>query len=395
MSHRQEFFRLLGLPSTDSLAIEIDRAEGVYLYSMDGKKYLDLCSGVSVSNLGHNNPRIIKAIEAQIHKYLHLMVYGELIQSPQVELAKKLTDVLPSSLNSVYFVNSGSEANEGALKLAKRYTGRTEIIAFKNAYHGSTQGVLSVLGNENMKRAFRPLIPDIRFLEFNNIDQLEQITEKTAGVIVEPVQAEAGVILPENDFLKHLRKRCNQTGALLIFDEVQTGLGRTGELFAFQRYDVVPDILTLAKAFGGGMPIGAFIADKKIMDSLKYNPPLGHITTFGGHPVSAAAALESLNIITETEIYKEAQHKGEIFKERLQNNPKVKNIHGIGLLWAVELEDEKQAARFINIAKEKTFLITDRFLFKPNAFRIGPPLNISFSEIQDAIQRIEQTLDLL
>ncbi len=395
MNQRELFFAYMGLPSADPLAIEVERAEGIYIYDKNGNQYLDLCSGVSVSNLGHNNQRILQAIENQIHKYLHLMVYGELIQSPQVKLAELLIKNLPENLESVYFVNSGSEATEGALKLAKRFTGRTEIIAFKNAYHGSTHGALSVLGFEDMKRAFRPLLPDIRFLEFNNENDLQQITEKTACVIVEPVQAEAGVILPQNDFLKKLRKRCDETGCLLIFDEVQTGLGRTGKLFAFEHFDVVPDILTLAKAFGGGMPIGAFISSRKIMQTLQFKPQLGHITTFGGHPVSAAAALESLKIILETRIFETAHQKGLKFKQVIEKHPLVKDIRGIGLLWAVELENPALAAKFIELAKNETFLITDRFLFRPNAFRIGPPLTITDQEIDDATDRILRTLDLL
>ena len=268
-STRELFYKHVAQTSDSPISLEIEKAEGIYLFDKSGKKYIDLIAGVSVSNIGHRNPKVIEAIKQQTDKYLHLMVYGEYIQSPQVKLAKNIVDICPSQYDSVYFVNSGSEANEGALKLAKRYTGRTEIIAFKKAYHGSTHGALSVLGDEYFKNSFRPLLPDIKFLEFNNEQDLEKISKKTACVIVEPVQGEGGVVLPENNFLKKLQKKCNEQGALLIFDEIQTGFGRTGKMFAFETYDVRPDIFTIAKGMGGGMPIGGFVSSNKIMQVCK------------------------------------------------------------------------------------------------------------------------------
>jgi len=298
-TNRQLFLRHLGQTSPDPMLLEIVRAEGVYMYGKDGRKYIDLISGVSVSNTGHRHPAIVKAVKAQLDNYMHLMVYGEMIQSPQVRYAHRITSLLPESLNSCFFVNSGSEAVEGAMKLSKRYTGRNRIIYFRNAYHGSTQGALSIQGSELYRNAFRPLLPDTLQIDFNDEEALRHIDPATACVIAEPVQAEAGVIHPENDFLKKVRKRCDETGALLVFDEVQTGFGRTGSLFAMERFGVTPDILILAKALGGGMPLGAFIASSDIMSSLTSEPALGHITTFGGHPVCCAAGLASLDVILD------------------------------------------------------------------------------------------------
>jgi acetylornithine/succinyldiaminopimelate/putrescine aminotransferase len=281
------------------MLLEIVRAEGIYMYGPDGTKYMDLISGVSVSNTGHGHPKVKEAVKNQVDLYMHLMVYGEIIQNPQVKYAQKLTELLPSALSSCYFVNSGSEAVEGALKLAKRFTGRSRIVSFRNAYHGSTHGALSIQGSEIYRNAFRPLLPDTFQIDFNDDSALEAIDSKTACVIVEPVQGEAGIIFPENNFLTKIRKKCNSAGALLIFDEIQTGFGRLGRMFAFERFGVVPDILLLAKALGGGMPLGAFISSNEIMSSLITNPSLGHITTFGGHPVCCAAGLASLNIIID------------------------------------------------------------------------------------------------
>lgn len=393
MTERELFFRHLGLPSSEASALHITKAEGIYLYDKDGREIIDLCAGVSVSNIGHRHPEVLEAVKKQLDDYMHIHVYGELLQSPQVKYAKKLSDQLPERLDTVYMVNSGSEANEGALKLSKRYTGRSQLISFKKAYHGSTHGALSVMGDEYFKSSYRPLLPDIKMLEFNNVADLEQITEKTAGVIVEPVQAEAGVIAPRDNFLQKLRHKCNETGSLLIFDEVQTGFGRTGELFAFQKYKLVPDIMTIAKAMGGGMPIGAFVASHKIMESLQSNPILGHITTFGGHPVSAAAAYASLEVILNNKLFDEADNKGEIFIENL-NKKKIKSISKVGLLLAVELEDSETISRFIKLA-EKNGLITDAFLFAPNKFRIGPPLTITYEEIEKTCNIINKTLDEL
>ena len=390
MNERQLFFQHIGQTSDSPIALEIEKAEGIYLYDKTGKSYIDLISGVSVSNVGHRNPAVVKAIKEQVDKYMHLMVYGEYIQSPQVQLAKLLTEQLPESLNSVYLVNSGSEANEGALKLAKRFTGRSEIVSFNKAYHGSTHGALSVLGEESFKNSFRPLLPDIRFLNFNAEAELEQITEKTACVIVETIQAEAGIILPENDFLRKLRKKCTETGALLIFDEVQVGFGRTGTMFAFEQYNAVPDIITFAKGLGGGMPIGAFVADKQMMDSFKTNPILGHITTFGGHPVSAAAALASLKFILDNKIVEEVNRKGDLFRENLVH-PEVKSIRGSGLFLAVELESFDKVLETLNKSIELG-LVFDWFIFCDNHFRISPPLTISDKEIIKACTILKKAL---
>ena len=393
LTNRQLFFQHLALPSSSPSGIEIEKAEGIYLYASNGKRYIDLVSGVCVSNLGHRHPAIVNAVKDQLDKYMHLMVYGEYIQSPQVKLAGKLAEVLPKSLNSTYLVNSGSEAIDGALKLAKRFTGKTEMIGFKNAYHGGTHGAFSMLGSEEMKYAYRPLLPDIRFLKFNSIADLEQITERTACVLVEPIQAEAGVILPENDFLKVLRKKCDETGTLLIFDEIQVGFGRTGKLFCFEHYNVVPDILCLAKGMGGGMPIGAFIAEKKIMLSLTNNPNLGHITTFGGHPVSAAGALANLEtLINNKEIIGQVEEKGQRYESALKDLRIVKNIRRKGLQIAIELENLETTSKVMNSLLENG-LVSDQFLFMPNAFRIAPPLIITNEEIDLTIELVKKSLE--
>ncbi len=391
MNERQLFFQHIGQTSDSPMALEIERAEGIYLYDTTGKRYIDLISGVSVSNVGHRNPKVVQAVKNQLDKYMHLMVYGEYIQSPQVQLAKLLTEVLPKNLNSVYLVNSGSEANEGALKLAKRYTRRSEIVAFKNAYHGSTHGALSIMGQEDFKNSFRPLLPDVRFLEFNNELDLEQISRRTACVIVEPIQAEAGIILPENHFLRKLRKKCTEMGALLIFDEIQVGFGRTGSLFAFEQFNVVPDILTLAKGLGGGMPIGAFVADKEIMDSFKTNPILGHITTFGGHPVSAAAALASLEFILENRLVESVVEKGDLFRKNLNHNA-IKSIRGVGLFLAIELENFDKVLQTLKNSIELG-VVFDWFIFCDNYFRIAPPLIITEDEIIETCEILKKALD--
>ncbi len=391
MTNRELFFRYMGLPSSTPLAIEMERAEGIYIYDTSGKQYIDLVSGVAVSNIGHGNPQIISAIKQQIDKYMHLMVYGEYVQSPQVKLAKKMTELLPGSLNSVYFVNSGSEAIEGAMKLAKRFTGRSEIFSFKNAYHGGTQGALSILGNEKLKYAFRPLLPCTRLLEFNNFEDIEKITGKTAAVVVETIQAEAGIILPSAGFLEALRERCNETGTLFIIDDIQMGFGRTGKLFSFENYGVVPDILAMAKAMGGGMPIGAFAANKKVMNSLTNNPELGHITTFGGHPVSCAAALANLDFLTGSNLIADAVRKGEKFKDAFKSNTKIMDIRQAGLMIGVDMENEKVMNKLMGIFL-KNGLITDRFLFRAKAFRIAPPLIITDNEIDKTVELIEKSI---
>lgn len=368
------------------MALEIEKAEGVYLVDTSGKRYLDLISGIAVSNVGHRHPKVIAAIKDQLDKYMHLMVYGEYIQSPQVQLAKLLSSQLPDNLDSVYFVNSGSEAIEGAMKLAKRFTGRTEIISFQNAYHGSTQGSLSIMGNEEFKNAFRPLLPDVRQIEYNNTEQLSQITERTACVVVETIQGEAGAIVPDKNFLKHLSEQCKAKGALLIVDEIQSGFGRTGKLFAFEHYYIVPDIMCIAKGMGGGMPIGAFISSKEIMNSLTSNPILGHITTFGGHPVCCAAAYATLNVLLEEQLMGEVEEKEQLFRSLLRHS-KIKSIHGKGLLLALEFENYEENKKIIDICIEKG-VITDWFLFNSHSMRIAPPLTISREEIKFACETI-------
>lgn len=391
LTNREVFFRHLGLPSQNPMGLEIVRAEGIYLYDETGKEYIDLVSGVSVSNTGHRHPKVIEAIKNQLDKYMHLMVYGEYVQSPQVELAKLLVDNLPDFLDAVYFVNSGSEANEGAIKLAKRHTGRTEIISFKNAYHGGTHGALSVLGNESLKYAFRPLLPDISFLEFNKFEDIKLISEKTACVIVESIQAEAGIILPEKDFLVELKKRCVETGTLLILDDIQMGFGRTGKLFSFENFGFVPDILTIAKGFGGGMPIGAFISSKETMNKLTYEPELGHITTFGGHPVCCAAAIANLQVILEDDLIQNANVAGKMFVDALIEQPMIKEIRQTGLMLGLDIENVELTNKLVEQFKVNG-LITDRFLFRPNSFRIAPPLIITSSEVEKSIELINKSL---
>ncbi|MCB0823905.1 MAG: aspartate aminotransferase family protein [Bacteroidales bacterium] len=392
LSNREIFFQHMGLPSLNPLDLEIEKAEGIYLYGKDGEKYIDLVSGVAVSNIGHRHPEVIKRIQNQLDKYMHLMVYGEMIQSPQTQLAYKLKEFLPENLKSTYFVNSGSEAIEGALKLAKRFTGRSEVIAFKNAYHGGTHGALSILGDERLKNAFRPLLPGIKFIEFNNFNHLNQITPKTACVVVETVQAEAGIILPKAGFLQALREKCTETGTLLVIDDIQMGFGRTGSLFSFENFGIVPDILTLAKAMGGGMPIGAFISSQEIMRSLTNKPELGHITTFGGHPVACVAALANLDVITKESIYKQAEKKGLIYKNELIKHPLVTEVRQKGLMLGVDIKGDvfKLVRVFL-----RNGLITDPFLFRANAFRIAPPLTISEDEITESINLIWQSLSEL
>lgn len=391
LTNRQIFTLNLACPAATPMALEIVRAEGIYMFDDKGKRYVDLVSGVAVNNIGHRHPKVIAAIKEQLDQYLHLMVYGEYIQSPQVQLAKLLTDNLPVSLNSVYLVNSGSEAIEGALKLAKRVTNRSRIFSFKNAYHGSTHGALSVLGNEELKNAYRPLLPDVHFLNFNNEDDLERISTQTACVLVEPIQAEAGIILPENHYLKKLRARCIETGALLIFDEVQMAFGRTGKLFCFDNFDVIPDIICLAKGMGGGMPIGAFIASREMMNTLTNKPELGHITTFGGHPVCAAAGLASLKVIIEEKLAESANAKGELFKKNLTGLPGIDHIRGMGLMLAVEVETPDLNNKIINQLLDKG-LIVDRFLFSQTAFRIAPPLTITEDQIEEISAIVAQCI---
>ena len=390
LTHRQLFLLNTAQTSGSPRLLEVERAEGNYLYDPQGKAYLDLVSGFAVSNIGHRHPRVVKAIKEQADKFLHVTVYGEFVQSPQVEFAKKLVSVLPETLNSVYFVNSGAEATEGALKLAKRYTGRSKMVSCHNAYHGSTHGALSVMGNEYYKQAYRPLLPDVRFINFNQIEELELIDTDTACVIVETIQGEAGIRVPEKDYMFQLRERCKETGALLILDEIQTGFGRTGTLFGFQNFGITPDILLLAKGMGGGMPIGAFIADKKIMDVLKDNPILGHITTFGGHPVSCAAGLASLSTILEENLIEGINRKEQLFRELLVH-PEIKEIRGKGLMLGIQMADFAQVEAISSRCLEAG-LIIDWFLHCDSALRLAPPLTITEEEIRKSCEIILQAI---
>jgi len=370
--------------------LPIERAEGLYLYTPGGKRYTDLISGVGVSNIGHRHPHVVNAIKEQVDRHLHVMVYGEFIQSPSNLLAEKLTGLLPSSLNCCYFTNSGTEANEGALKLAKRYTGRREIVSFKGSYHGSTHGSLSVTGNETKKNAFRPLLPGVTFIEFNNPVDLDRIDTNTACVITETVQGDAGVRIPDKRYMKLLRERCDDTGALLILDEIQCGMGRTGTLFAFEKFDIVPDILTVAKAFGGGLPLGAFIADRAVMKCLTHDPMLGHITTFGGNPVSCAAALATLEVIIDEKLLDHVEEKGKLFEQYL-HHPRIKAIRRAGLMMAIDFETAEEVQHIVTAALDKG-IITFWFLSHPNSFRIAPPLTITDDEIREACEGIVEAM---
>lgn len=371
--------------------IPVERAEGIYLYTPEGKRYTDLISGIAVSNIGHRHPHVINAIQSQLEKHLHVMVFGEYIQSASNRLAKKLTELLPPSLNCTYFVNSGTEANEGALKLAKRITGRTEIISCRKSYHGSTHGSMSVSGNEIKKYAFRPLLPDVRFIDFNKMEELEAITDRTACVIMETIQGDAGVRVPSKSYMKAVRKKCDETGTLLILDEIQCGMGRTGTLFAFEQFDIVPDILTIAKAFGGGLPIGAFIADKNLMQTLTHDPMLGHITTFGGNPVCCASALATLEVIEKEKLLDQVEKKGKLI-ENLLKHPLIKEVRRIGLMFAIDFDTQERVEKIVKYAMDKG-VITFWFLSHPNSFRIAPPLTITEEEIKESCQVIVEAID--
>ena len=390
VSLRQLFFANQAQTSPAPLALEITEAKACTLFGSNGEQYLDFISGISVSNVGHCHPKVVQAIKDQAEKHMHLMVYGEFVQSPQVKLSEEITSLLPKTLNNVYLVNSGTEAIEGAMKLVKRYTGRTEIFAFHRAYHGSTQGALSIMGDETFKQAFRPLLPDCKFLKFNDESCLTQITSRTAAVFIEPIQGEAGYLPATKSFLTALRQKCEEVGALLVFDEIQTGFGRTGKFFAFEHYQVIPDVLVIAKGMGGGMPIGAFVASKKIMSSLIENPVLGHITTFGGHPVSAAASLACIQVIKEENLTQRAQQIEKFLKENLIHK-KIEGMTGKGAMWALHFCDEVYNFSVIQKCIEKG-LITDWFLFAPGSLRISPPLIISDEELANAVEIILSSL---
>ena len=394
---RKQFLQHVGQTSPAPMMIEVERAEGVFFYTPEGKPYYDLVSGVSVNNVGHSNPAVIEAVQRQVASYMHIMVYGEMVERPQVEFARRLAEALPEPLSSVYFLNSGAEAVEGALKLAKRYTHRTEMISMRRAYHGSTHGAMSMMGapeGEEWKNAFRPLLPDTKAIRFNCEEDLALITERTACVLCEPVQGEAGVRPPKEGYLQRLRERCSEVGALLIFDEIQTGMGRTGEMFAMTKYGVTPDIVCLAKAFGGGMPLGAFVSSGEIMQSLTHNPVLGHITTFGGHPVCCAAGLAAMKFLQENKVVEDVERKGALYEELLKNHPAVLEIRRSGLLMAVELGTSERMFKMMEMFAQEG-IMSDWFLFCDTAFRISPPLIISDDEIRDSVRIIRECLDRL
>ena len=384
MTQREIFLRHIAQTSTSPLALEIVKAEGALLYDITGKEYIDLIGGISVANVGHRHPKVIKAIKEQLEAYLHVMVYGEFVVAPQVQYSKLLTDQLPSSLNSVYFTNSGTEATEGAMKLAKRFTDRPGLIAFNNSYHGSTQGALSIMGNEYWRNAFRPLLPGILHFDYNTQDAINAINEETSCVIMETVQGEAGIITPSKDWIRALREKCTKTGALLILDEIQTGFGRTGKLWGFEHFNVIPDILLLGKALGGGMPLGAFIADRKLMSVLTDNPVLGHITTFGGHPVCCAAGLAALKALLDEDTMKEVKRKEELFRSLLVHK-KIRSVRSFGLWVAVEFDSFETNKKIIDHCIANGVL-TDWFLFASNCLRISPPLTISEEQIKKACE---------
>jgi len=390
-SSRELFFRHVAQTSPEPLALEIESARGCKLFAADGMEYLDFISGISVSNIGHNHPEINAAVIEQLNKHTHLLVYGEFIQRAQTELAELLCSVLPASLNNVYFVNSGAEAIDGALKLAKRSTGRFELLSCRNAYHGSSTGPLSIMGSEEYKTAFRPLLPGTGLIEFNNPDDLKYISEKTAAVVIEPFQAEAGVRVPDKAYFSALRKRCDETGTLLILDEVQTGFGRTGKMFAMEHFGIVPDILVLAKALGGGFPLGAFVANESLMKNLTHHPVLGHITTFGGHPVSCAAALASLKVMLREKYFEQVAEKEQLFRSMLSDLPGLVAFRSAGLLMAAEFESFEMNQKIIH-ALLREGVLTDWFLFSPQSMRLAPPLIISEEEISEGCKKIAKVV---
>jgi acetylornithine/succinyldiaminopimelate/putrescine aminotransferase len=384
MTNRELFLQNVAQTSDFPLMLEIEKAEGVYLYGANGEKYIDLISGIGVSNVGHRHPKVVQAIKDQVDKYLHLMVYGEYVQSPQVLLAQKLASLLPHSLSSVYFTNSGSEAIEGAMKLAKRYSGRGKIISCYDAYHGSTHGALSIGGNEKLKQNFRPLLPLTNRIHFGQERDLEQIDDQTAAVVIETVQGEAGVRVASPEYFKKLRQKCDEKGALLVLDEIQCGFGRTGKFWAFEHYGIIPDILVCAKGMGGGMPLGAFISSAEIMAVLRNNPILGHITTFGGHPVCCAASLATIEVIQQEKLIEQVEEKAQLFLSIMQL-PKIKTSRNKGLMMAFEMENFGTLKPVIDKAIKKG-VITDWFLFCDNSMRVAPPLTISKKEIIKACE---------
>lgn len=389
---KNDFIHLLGQTNQHPFLIDIDRAEGIYIYDKSGKAYMDMIAGVAVNNIGHNHPKVVQALKQQIDRHLHVMVYGEFIQDAPLSFARRLTALLPNQLNAVYTVNSGTEAIEAGLKLAKRVTGRTELISFRGSYHGSTHGSMSVSGNEVKKQPFRPLLPDVRFLNHNAIDQLIHISEKTAGVLIETIQGDAGVRIPSLEFMHALRKRCDEVGALLLFDEIQCGMGRTGKVFAFEHFGVTPDILLLGKALGGGMPIGALVSSQEHLWEFTHRPMLGHITTFGGHPVICAAANAFLEVL-ETEVdLNQVERLGALLESILAKNSAIKEIRRIGMLFAFDMESPEKVEKVVSYCLDKG-LISFWFLSHPYSFRLSPPLTISEEEILKAASIIVEALE--
>ncbi len=390
-----DFLRIQGQTNPFPYLIDVDRAEGVYIYDKSGKRFMDMIAGVAVNNIGHKHPKVVEAIKRQVDKHLHVMVYGEFIQDAPLDFAKKLTALLPDSLDCVYPVNSGTEANEAAIKLVKRVTGRTEIVSMHGSYHGSTNGSLSISGNETKKQKFRPLMPDIRFIEHNNLEDLEQITEKTAGVFIETIQGDAGVRIPNLCYLQELRKKCTEVGALLVFDEIQCGMGRTGELFAFEHFGIIPDVLTLGKALGGGLPIGALVSSAENLKEFTYNPMLGHITTFGGNPVVCAAAAATLDVLSKEIDLNQVEHLGQILEDIVGQNSEIKAIRRKGMMFAFDMESFERVEKVVKKCLEKE-LISFWFLSHPHSFRLSPPLTITEEEIREAgriiLESIEETV---
>ncbi|SUX48087.1 Acetylornithine aminotransferase [Chryseobacterium indoltheticum] len=391
MEMQNDFFKYQAQTTQFAAGFEVEKAEGSYIFGKDGRKYLDFVAGVSANTLGHSHPKIVNAIKEQADKYLHVMVYGEYAQEKPVELCRLLAEATPDPLEITYLVNSGAEAIDGSLKLAKRYTGREEIVSFKNSYHGNTHGALSVSGNEIHKREFRPLLPMVSFIEFNNENDFDKITERTACVLLETIQGAAGFLVPDTDYLINLKKRCEEVGALLILDEIQPGFGRTGKLFSFEHFDIVPDILVMGKGMGGGVPVGAFMSSKKIMETLSHSPKLGHITTFGGNPLIAAASHATLKEVLESGLMNEVDEKEKLYRELLVH-PKIKNINGKGLMLAVNLGTPEFT---LNVAKKcmEKGLIVFWQLYRNEYLRISPPLTISKEEITEGCKIILDVLN--
>ncbi len=397
-SRQSTFLKKQAQTNESPYLIDVEKADGIYIWDKSGKRYMDMIAGVAVNNIGHRHPQVIDAIKTQVDQHLHVMVYGEYIQDAQLALANNLSSILPEKLNCSYVVNSGTEANEGALKLAKRFTGRSELVSCRGSYHGSTHGSMSVSANEVKKSAFRPLLPLVKFITFNDIESLSIITTKTAGVIIEPIQGDAGVRIPSAAFLQALRAKCDEVGCLLIFDEVQTGFGRTGSFFAFEQFNVVPDILTLGKALGGGMPIGAFVSNQEIMQKLTHDPMLGHITTFGGHPVCCAAANATINVLKTEDWIKTADEKGALLEQIISSNEEVIEIRRAGLMFAIEMVSFDRVKLIVDHCLENG-LIGFWFLSCPNSFRLSPPISITIEEIKEAgeliLEAISATKDKL